>query len=127
MDEVLSRFEAQLGSLFAGWQRVLRTNLASESAQRNLEMATGAERWSVEQFVRQDETDPTLPDGFLEAADQVMRDLHTVSMSFAEMMAAVRDEGRPCTAEELQRRLTGLVDRAMLDRDPRTTRLALDP
>jgi hypothetical protein len=125
--ELLNRFEAGLDSLFARWQRVLRANLVSESAQRSLEVATEAERAPVERFLRQDASDPTLPDGFLEAADRALRELQTISISAEGMATAVREEGLPCSASEMERRLVGVVSQAMLGRDPRTTRLALDP
>jgi hypothetical protein len=123
----LDVLEDQLGEMLAGWHAALRQNLLSETAQQSISSMTATERAVIDKYLSEPEpTKASLPDGLVEAVNQALRGLRTVTMQASDLLAALQKGGMPCTIEQLAERFRGYMKETMSGHDPRNTRLTIE-
>ncbi len=125
-DQMLDQLDTRLDDLLTRWRQALQANLTSETARRSLEAMTPAERKPIEQFLKQGDDEPTIPEGFVAAATQALRGIEAVTLPVDNLLEALKEGGLPCTVEELRRRFDNFVSQNMRGHDLHNTRLTLD-
>lgn len=125
-EQTLNALDNRLDDLLQRWRQALCTNLGSDTAQHSLRAMTPAERQPIEAFLAQEDTDTTIPAGFVASASQALYGIEAVTLSADDLLQALHEGGLPCTAEELQRRFSDYVHKTMRGHDARNTRLTLD-
>ncbi len=87
---------------------------------------TAAERGPIESYLGRDGAEGPLPTGLVEAANQALRGLQTVTLPAAGLLAALESGGLPCTLDQLKSRFDEFVRAAMRGHDARNTRLTVE-
>ncbi len=124
--ERLSTLDKMLDDMLKGWRKALIDALSSDSAQTSLEAMTPKERTPVEEFLKQKEDDPKIPNGFVDAAQKALRGISSVTLPVNELIKALKAGGVPSTLTEMQRRFNDFMKAHMKGHDPENTRLTLD-
>jgi hypothetical protein len=122
---VLLQLEEDLAELLAGWRRAVIEALNSADAQRNLRAATPDECATIKAFLDHPEA-PTLPEGFVPIANRILKGFELLSLTIAEIAAALQAGGLPCTVDELQARFNGLVLKKLTGHDRGRTRVTVE-
>jgi hypothetical protein len=123
--DLLITLDDRLTNLVLRWQQALRDGLNSESAQASLQALTPDERRPLEQFLRQSDDDPVIPEGLAQAANQVLRGIRALPISAAALLDALQEGGMPCTVSDLQQRFNQVNHQEMRGHDSNSTRLTL--
>ncbi len=122
----LSGLETQLQTLYERWHAALRQNLQSETARQSFAAMMPVERRPVEAYLsRSVAVNGALPDGFVEAANQALRGLETLSLNASDLVAALSEGGFPCTVDQLAQRFNQYVRSTMTGHDQRNTRITI--
>jgi hypothetical protein len=122
----LSRLDVRLGQMLTSWRQALDNGLQSDEAKLSLQNMTASERGPIDAFLAQPDDEAAISPRFVEAATQALRGIHALALSEDDLLAALREGGLPCTAEEFKSRFREFVDKAMRGHDPRNTRITLD-
>ncbi len=122
----LDLLEDQLDEILCGWHTALRQNLQSDTAQQSISAMTAAERAVITDYLSQGDQVKELPKGFVDAVNQALRGLQTVTLRAGDLLAALQKGGMPCTIEQLAERYTAYLREAMSGHDPRNTRLTIE-
>jgi hypothetical protein len=122
--EALSAMEGQLDDLLTQWQRAVVSALDSDIAKGSLAAMTAEERGAVDAFLAHPEA-PTLPRGFVEAANKALQGIASLPLSEEALIAALREGGLPCTVEDFRGRFARFLLEAMRGHDEANTRLTL--
>ena len=86
---------------------------------------TPAERQPIEQFLAAAADETTLPADFAAAANRALRGITAVAIQPADLIAALRAGGLPCTVDELIARFGAFVGATRRGHDQAPTRLNL--
>lgn len=101
----LNMRDAQLDDLLLRWRQALHAGLNSETAQDSRANMNPRERQLLEEFLQQPVTDVAqLPAGFVDAANEALRGIHSLRLSLTDMALALKQGGLPCTVGELEAR-----------------------
>ena len=123
----LDALEDQLQNLLTGWHAALRENLQSESARQSIGSMTSTERSVIETYLATERpADSSLPPGLVEAVNQALRGLQTVTLYAPDLLSALQKGGMPCTVEQLVERFNAYIRSSMSGHDARNTRLTID-
>lgn len=115
----------QLPTVQEQWHAALRQNLQSDTARHSLQAMTAQERQPIQAYLAATDLDCPLPTGFFEVVNQALRGLETVDLSVEKLLAALREGGLPCTAEQLGQRFNNYLRATMSGHDALNTRLTL--
>ena len=80
---------------------------------------------SINDSARPNQIAGPLPNGLVEAANQSLRGLQTVSLQAADLLAALQMCGMPCMLDQLTRRFNDYLRRSMSGHDQSNTRLTI--
>ena len=123
----LAFLDERLDTIQEQWHAALRDALGSDTARQSIAGMTPQERQPLEAYLAGDDpANQTLPAGLVQAANQALRGIDTVSLPMDGLLAALKAGGLPCTVEQLSQRFAGYVRGAMAGHDARNTRLTLD-
>ena len=67
-----------------------------------------------------------MPAGLVQAVNQALQGMQTVSLHVDDLVAALKQGGLPCTVEDLVQRFAGYVQGVMRGHDRSNTRLTID-
>jgi len=123
-EAALDSLEQELGRLLAGWREAVISALKSDVARASLEAMTPAERSTIEAFLAHPDA-PTLPQGFVAAANKALKGIESVTVSMRELENALREGGLPCTVNDLRARFSGYLQRLLEGHAEDSTRLTL--
>jgi len=115
-----------LADMLLRWRQALKNNLTSETAQASIEAMAPKERKPIEEFLKQKENAPELPDGFVDLANKALQGIHSITLPVEELIDALKVGGLPSTVTEMQRRFNEFVQQKMKGHDANNTRLTLD-
>lgn len=124
--ERLSLLDQMLDDMLLGWRKALIDALSSETAQRSVQAMTPTEGKPIETFLKQKEDESTIPSGFVDAAQQALRGISSVTLPVDGLIKALKVGGLPSTVSEMQRRFNEFVKEHMKGHDLENTRLTLD-
>jgi hypothetical protein len=85
----LDQLAEALPVMLASWQRAVVSALDTETAKQSLDAMTSGERKSVQAFLDAPDA-PTLPEGFIEAANKALRGIVSVPVTLSAVEAALR-------------------------------------
>jgi hypothetical protein len=85
---------------------------------------TAEERGAVDAFLARPEA-PSLPRGFVEAANKALQGIASLPLSEEALIAALREGGLPCTVEDFRGHFARFLLEAMRGHDEANTRLTL--
>lgn len=122
--EVLNDLVTRLDQMLEDWQQAVLQALESDVAIASLEAMTPAERRVIETFQKRPDA-PTLPEGFVDAANKALSGIESLPISLEALEAALREGGLPCTVAEFRERLFAYLQQATRGRDESRTRLTL--
>ena len=126
-DDRLTGLENRLDSLLAQWHGGLRAALASDTAVASIANMTQAERAPIDAYLRQAEpTSVTLPDNLVASVNRALHGLHTVTVTSAALLEALKQGGLPCTFADLERRFAHYIATMKRGNDENSTRLRID-
>jgi hypothetical protein len=122
MAHLLTTLDDRLTNLVLRWQQALRDGLDNASAQAS----SADERRPLQQFLDQTDDDLVIPEGLVQAANQVLRGIRTRSISAAALLDALPESGLPCTVSDLQQRFNQFISKEMRGHDSSSTPLTLN-
>lgn len=125
-DRRLAALADGLDTIERQWHAALRENLRSDIAKASLAVMTAAERTPIDAYLARNGEGGPLPAGLIEAANQALRGVQTVTLDAAELLAALETGGLPCTLEQLKSRFESFLRSAMSGHDARNTRLNVE-
>jgi len=121
----LDDLDGRLDAMLSGWRSALRTALAGESVRQSLRDMTPAERKPIETFLASADDDPVIPDKFVQSVNRALRGIQALALDPAELLAALRAGGLPCTVEDMMTRFGAYIAEILRGHDKAATRLTL--
>ncbi|MFC2055063.1 DUF6079 family protein [Chloroflexota bacterium] len=124
--ERLTLLDRMLDEMLHGWRKALIDALSSETAMRSVQSMTPSEGKPIETFFKQKGDASTIPPGFVDAAQQALRGISSVTLPVDGLIKALKAGGLPSTLTEMQRRFNDFLKQQMKGHDPDNTRITLD-
>jgi hypothetical protein len=124
-DEHLKHAEYELERIHKHWTEQLLANLDDPSLQGTLDLMDAAARGRIEQFRSRRVLPMPVDSAFVQSLGQAFAGLERVTVSLADLAAALQSGDGPATADELQKRFAAYVDSLTRGRDPKRVRLVV--
>lgn len=122
----LDRLEEQLEGLLRQWTRTLRENLEDPMVQGNIGLLTRQEtRQQVQEFLAGGELPPALEGHFLNGIKEVLQGLDKLTLSLADIRAALDAGGGPCTVEDVLQRFNQFVEASLAGKEKDRVRIVI--
>ena len=123
---LLKQLDERLTTILIGWRHALREALNTSTAQTSLRAMHTTEQGPIQEFLSQKENEATLPPGFVRAAAEALRGIHSVTLDQQTLTFTLKQGGSPCTLDELRARFDKLLSSLAADHNPDTVRVNLE-
>jgi hypothetical protein len=125
--QTVADLDEALDALAKGWTETLYTNLEDPTVSRNIGLVSDATgKLELQNFLTSKQLPDPVSTAFVKALQEVLRGLERVSITRAELEAALSTGGLPCTVGELRERFDHYVAGLTKGKDVSKVRLVIE-
>lgn len=123
---LLSQIDQQLDDFLASSTQSLLEGLDDPTARRSISLLPDAQKEAVEAFLAARQLPEKISNALVQGMQQALSGLVPIPVKPAELLAALRESGAPCTIEQIQSRFTAFVQQITGGKEPAKVRLVME-